>query len=126
GEGVVVRIVVRVGIGPVTEVARVVIVQEVVVTGIAVWVDWRIQRTEIRDERANTWLRGIRAVTVASAAVDTHGRAVVAEPAVAVLDPPIVGARYRIRIFNLVNRTTCPYRLVMRRNPVAVFVLEPA
>jgi hypothetical protein len=47
----VVGVCVGVSVASVSEIARVVIVQEVVVTGIAIWVDWRIQRTEIRDER---------------------------------------------------------------------------
>src|SRR5579863_8102577 len=81
----VVGIDVGVRISAVAEVTRVVVVEQVVVAGIAIGIDLRRQRLEIIHDRGHAGLGHIGAVRIASAAVDPGGCAVVSETAVAVL-----------------------------------------
>src|SRR5262249_55131302 len=112
-------------VAPISEVARVVIVQQIIVTGLTVRIDRRVQGTEVTPDRADAGLRCIGAVAVGPAAVNADRLAIVSEPAVTVLGPPIIRSSNRIWIFDLIHRAARPYHLVMRRNQVAVLVLEP-
>ena len=66
--GVLDGILVDVGILAVAEVARVVIVQQVVVAGFAMRID--AEGLQIADDRADAGLRGIGAIAIRSAAVN--------------------------------------------------------
>src|SRR5262249_40584792 len=130
GERYVVRICVLVGIGPVPEVTRVVIVQQIVMTGLAVRTNRPVQRTQVTQDRADAGLRRIGAVAVATAAVNSDGWAIVAVAAVAVLRPPVISPSYRIRIFDFIDRTAkrCNATIGViwvRRDEVAILILKP-
>src|SRR6266581_6307333 len=95
-------------------------------TRVTIRFDRRCQRAQIRQDGADTGLRRVRAVAIASTAIYSRGRAIVTKSAVTVLDPPIVGSRNWVGIFYFVHRTTCIGHLVVGRHAgVAVLVAEP-
>src|SRR5271167_368679 len=69
----VIRIMIRIRIGSVAEVSGVVIVQQVVVSWIAIGLDRWLQGTQILKYRTDAGLCGIRTVAVGTAAINPGG-----------------------------------------------------
>src|ERR1700743_2140093 len=99
GEYGVIGVGIRECIAAVSEVSGIVVVQQVIVAGLAVRVDRTDQRLKVVDNGSHTRLGGVRAVSVRPAARRSGTKGTVA---VTILGIPVVRARGRIRVFNLV------------------------
>src|SRR5579863_1214572 len=88
------------GVFAAAEVAGVVVVQQVVVTGFAVRIHWLGERREEFHNRGDSGLRGVGAVGVRAATVR---RGAERAAAVAVFGVPVVGAGRGIGIFDFIN-----------------------
>src|SRR5208282_5921229 len=80
------------------EVARVVIVEQVVVTRFTAGID--VDGVEVAHDVGDAILSGVRAIAVGSSAI---GRITVGTTTIAVFGVPVIGARLRFRIFNLIQ-----------------------
>ena len=100
GEDGVVGAGVGVGVVAVAEEARIVVVEQVVVAGIAIGLHGMRKRLQVIHDGGNTWLRHVCAVGVGAAAV---GWRAVGAAAVAVFGVPVVGADGGIGIFDFVH-----------------------
>ena len=89
-----------ISIGAVTKVTGIVVVEKVVVPGLAVWVDRMTQRLEEVHDSGNAWLGGVGTIGIRSAAI---GRRAERPAAISILDPIVIGARLRIGILDLVH-----------------------
>ena len=127
GEDGVVLVFVGEGIVAIAEVARVVVVQQIVVSGLAAQRNLRFQRLQILRNRRHARLSHVRTRGVGTAA---KGRRPERTPAVAIFRVPVVGFGRRIWIFDFVHnsciRGACRNQHLMRRNcRVALAVAEP-
>src|SRR5580765_1678061 len=100
GERGVEDVVVGIGVGAIAKVARVVIIEQIVVAGIAVGIDRALERSEIVAQRAGAGRIQVGAVTVRAAACD---RLAEATAAIAVFRVPVVGAGLRVWIFDFIH-----------------------
>ena len=136
GEDGIVRVLVGVGVGAVAEIARVVVVDQIVMSRFAIRGDF--VRIEKFPARGDARLRGIGAVDIAAAAVVRFGRhsgGAARTAAVAVLNVEVVRAGLRVRIFDFrqCGRATRQRRggagridaIVRRRGGIAPDAAEP-
>src|SRR5215472_3489375 len=111
------------GMTAVDKVSGIVVIHQIVVSRVAVRLNGRSQRGQIRHDLVDTRLRQVGAVDVAAAAIYSNGNAVVTKSTVAVLNPEIIGSRLRVWILNFLHGATCPSQLVLGRNEgVAILV----
>src|SRR5215472_9780412 len=116
GERRVARIRVRISVATVPKVPGIVVVQQVVVTLIAVRLDRLRQRSQVFEHRPNTRLVRTRTIAVPPTALHSHRTAEVSESSVAILNPEIVRAGNWIWILDLVYWTSRPRIDTVRRH----------
>src|SRR6266478_8472294 len=108
--------VIGVSVRAITEIAGIVVVQQVVVAFLAVWVDWPRERPQVFADLSYARLLRVGAVAIASTAVNGGAET---SPTVSILSPPVVGARDRVGVLNFVHRAgvrrATPDELVVRR-----------
>src|ERR1700694_1543942 len=108
--------VIDVGVRAITEIARIVVVQQIVVAFLAVRVDWPRERPQVLADLSYARLGRVGAVAVASATVNSGAKTAAT---VSVLNPPVVGARDEVGVLNFVHgagvRRAAPDEFVVRR-----------
>src|SRR6266566_5871652 len=90
-----------VSVRAITEIARIVVVQQVVVAFLAVRVDWPRERPQVFADLSYARLIRVGAVAVTSAAMNGGAET---SATVSILSPPVVGARDRVGVLNFVHR----------------------
>jgi len=108
--------VIGVSVRAIAEIARIVVVQQVVVAFLAVRVDWPRERPQVFADLPYARLIRVGAVAVTSAAMNGGPET---SATVSILSPPVVGARDRVGVLNFVHgacvRRATPDEFVVRR-----------
>src|SRR6266566_7750997 len=93
--------VIGVSVRTIAEIARIVVVQQVVVAFLAVRLDWPRERPKVFADLSYARLIRVGAVAVTSAAMNGGAET---SATVSILSPPVVGARDRVGVLNFVHR----------------------